>query len=86
MKAKISRGSDFGGLCRYVLGAGKEGRDRKRAEVIGGNIPGAGYDDLMGNFGLVRRLRPDIRRPVWHCSLSFPPGENLDSRTLARIA
>ncbi|WP_373870450.1 hypothetical protein, partial [Aeromonas caviae] len=27
----------------------------------------------------MRQLRPDIGKPVWHCSLSLPPGERLSA-------
>lgn len=89
MKASISKGAGFGGLCRYVLDIklkqkSKEGT--KRADVIGGNIEGGSYADIMKQFAVVRGMRPDIERPVWHCSLSFPSEEDLDNETMARIA
>ncbi|WP_373870448.1 relaxase/mobilization nuclease domain-containing protein, partial [Aeromonas caviae] len=31
--------------------------------------------ELSREFSAVRQLRPDIGKPVWHCSLSLPPGE-----------
>jgi hypothetical protein len=58
----------------------------KRAVVIGGNMAGTTYQDIMGQFKVVTEIRPDIQRPVWHCSLSFPPGESPDNLMLARIA
>jgi hypothetical protein len=86
MKASISKGAGFSGLCRYVLDIKKGSKGEKEAEVIGGNMAGESYSDVMSQFAAVRRIRPDIKRPVWHCSLSFPPGEKLNNGTLANIA
>lgn len=33
--------------------------------------------DLSSEFAISRKLRPDVSRPVWHTSLSLPPGERL---------
>ena len=71
MKAKVGRGDGFRGVLDYAMG--KE----KRSEVIGGTIAGLNARELAAEFGMVRRLRPDAKRPVWHCSLSLPPGDHL---------
>jgi hypothetical protein len=42
--------------------------------------------DLMEQFAVTSRIRPDIGRPAWHCSLSLPPGERLDDAKWAEIA
>jgi hypothetical protein len=86
VKANISRGAGFSGLCRYVLDLKEGSKGNKRAEVIGGNIAGSSYNEIMRNFAVVRRIRPDIMRPVWHCSLSFPPGESPDNDLMVMIA
>lgn len=65
MKAKISRGSGFKGICNYVA-------DPKRAEHIGGTISGTDRNSIYREFESVRALRPSIRKPVWHCSLALP--------------
>lgn len=71
MKAKVNRGDGFRGVLDYALS--KE----KRSEIIGGTIAGLNARQLAAEFGHVRRLRPDAKRPVWHCSLSLPPGDHL---------
>ena len=71
MKAKVGRGDGFRGVLDYALGK------QKRPEVIGGTIAGLNARELAAEFGMVRRLRPDAKRPVWHCSLSLPPGDHL---------
>ena len=84
MKASISKGGDFRGLCRYVFDV--KGKGDKRPEVIGGTIAGATCDDMIEQFAAIKRIRRDIPRPVWHCSLSFPHGEHPDSGKLAEVA
>ncbi len=68
MKAKITRGKGFKGLLSYALG--KEG-----SEVICGTVVGETVSDYASEFGIVRRLREDVMRPVWHASLALPSGE-----------
>lgn len=68
MIVKIIRGSGFRGALDYVYG-------KPGAAVIGGNMSGKDARELAHEFGAVRQLRPDIGKPVWHTSLSLPPGE-----------
>lgn len=68
MKAKIERGSGFRGVLDYAFGKGD-------AEVICGTMSGKTPRALAAEFGLSRAARPDVARPVWHASLSLPPGE-----------
>lgn len=79
MKAKITRGKSFRGLLNYLL-------DHDRGEVIGGNMSAVDKIGLSLEFGAVRALRPDISRPVWHCSLSLPPGDNLSASQWRDVA
>lgn len=71
MKCKIIRGRGFRGLLDYALG--KDG-----AEVIGGTVAGQSPPEYAAEFGILRRLRPDVAKPVWHASLSLPPGERME--------
>ncbi|MBE0471977.1 MAG: relaxase/mobilization nuclease domain-containing protein [Methyloprofundus sp.] len=71
MKAKVNRGDGFRGVLDYALNS------EKRPEIIGGTIAGLNARQLAAEFGMVRKLRPDAKRPVWHCSLSLPPGDYL---------
>ena len=70
MKAKISRGSGFRGVLNYV-------HDKGEAEIVGGNMSGQTPQALAREFGITKKLRPDCKNPVWHCSLSAPRGERL---------
>ena len=70
MKAKVERGSGFRGVLDYALGKGD-------AEIVSGNMSGRDPRTLAAEFGLSRAARPDVAKPVWHTSLSLPPGDTL---------
>ena len=70
----ISRGSGFGGMTKYGLvnaNGDLEGR------IIGGNMSGRTAKELTKEFGFSRKLRPDIKKPVWHNSLRSPKDEKI---------
>jgi len=79
MKAKVGRGAGFGGLCRYV------GRSEAAPERVGGNIDGATPAEWTAELSATRQVR-DVRRPVWHCSLTLPAGEHLTAEKWDQIA
>jgi hypothetical protein len=74
---KISRGSGFAGALNYVFD--REGKAQK-GRYIGGNMAGMSPVELIKEFGANRRLRPTIKKPVWHNSLRLPVGEKLDDK------
>lgn len=82
MKAKVERGDGFRGALDYALGKG----GGNACEIIGGTMTGQTARDLAAEFGLSRAARPGVKRPVWHTSLSLPPGEHLDSDRWAEVA
>jgi len=77
MKGSVSRGSGFRGLAEYLLLADERKGPRPGAALIGGNMSGATPRELAREFRVARELRPDVARPVWHCSLTLPAGEEL---------
>lgn len=79
MKAKISKGAGFRGVVNYLL-------DRERGEIIGGNMAATTQAGLSAEFGAVRTMRPDIAKPVWHVSLSLPPGDSLTAEQWREVA
>lgn len=78
MKAKTVRGKGFRGLLDYQFRIGKPPEVQAKAKMIGGNMAGETPRELAKEFGQARKLRTDIKKPVWHCSLSLPAGEILD--------
>lgn len=79
MKAKImNRGAGFRGVLDYAY--------KSTAVVIGGNMSGTNARDLATEFGVARQMRPDVDKPVWHCSLSLPAGEKISDEKWLKIA
>lgn len=86
MKANVSRGGGFRGVLNYVLDEGKAATGDKRPELVGGTMTATDAQGLSQEFAVVRQLRPDIEKPVWHCSLSAPPGERLTAAQWDAVA
>jgi len=84
VKAKVGRGNGFRGLLAYVFGGGEKGK-HDRASIVGGNMAGMAPRDLAAEFAICRRLRPNVKSPVWHCSLALPKGERLDGTAWERV-
>lgn len=78
----IKRGSGFGGVLDYALEA-EEGIPR--GKVVGGNMDGHDQKSLAKEFGISRRIRSDVEKPVWHNSLRLPAGEKLTEDQWAKI-
>ena len=85
MLAKITKGQDFYGCLRYVLG-------KTGAERIGGNMEGIALSELVAEFNLSVQ-RQQRRSPrnlaqvvVCHTSLSVEIGRNLEAETWNAIA
>ena len=79
MKAKTVRGSGFRGVLDYALG-------KDRAEIVAGTMAGETPRELAAEFGEVRKLRPGISRPVWHCSLALPSDEILTPEKWQKVS
>jgi len=71
VKAKIGRGKGLSGVLAYCLD------DEKAPEIVAGTVSGTTRADLSSEFAASRALRPDCKKPVWHCSLALPAGEKL---------
>lgn len=76
MIAKIRKGADFAGLARYLYGPGKREEHVDPRAVADGLVllddPRA-WAGWVADMRLYAGLRPDIARPVWHCSLRAAP-------------
>lgn len=80
MIASLTRGRGFRGLLNYVFSIGKQ------AIIVGGNMVGQTPQALAFEFAAVRTLNLRVRTPVWHCSLSLAPGEQLSDTNWNAIA
>lgn len=76
---KIKVGTGFRGVLNYAL-------DKDKGEIIGGNMSGETPKELAAEFGYSRRMRQEIKKPVWHNSLRLPEGEKLDRDKWITIA
>ena len=83
MIGKSTKGRGFYGAFRYVLEEG-EAAQTKNAHIIGGNLMGRNAKELSSEVREVRRIRPEIKKPVWHVSLSFPPSETVNDALMQR--
>lgn len=80
MKANVKRGKGFLGLLRYALDRGVQ------CAIVGGNMVGLTPNQLSREFAASRRQRRKVERPVWHATLSLPPGETLAAEAWDEIA
>ena len=85
MKAKITRGKSFGGVCRYVEDVGKQATGKKKPELICSTLMAQTTAGRIHELTRIAATRPDVEKPVWHCSLSLPPGEHLSADKWAEV-
>lgn len=81
---KISRGRGFRGALNYAFD--RDSADVEPGRLLGGNMSGQDARQLAAEFGQVRKLRPDIERPVWHNALRLKRGETLTDAQWVEIA
>lgn len=72
MIAKISVGNGLRGSLKYDFAPAKDGEPRAR--YIGGTLEGTPRE-MAAQAGPLRALRPEVKNPIWRCSLSLPPSE-----------
>lgn len=72
MIGKVMQNSSFKATTSYVL-------SKEAAELMGGNMGGKNTLQLTSEFLMSRNLNPDIKRPVYHFTLSLPHHEHLNN-------
>lgn len=84
---KISRGTGFLGTVLYTFE--RDPKDRAAGKpagiLIGGNMAGHDPHSLAKEFDVSRRLRRDIKKPVWHSTLRLPKGERQTNEQWAKM-
>lgn len=85
---KIVRGGGFRGVLDYAFDRDAEDKaaDLPGGRLVGGNMASTDPRELAAEFGVVRAMRPDVEKPVWHNSLRLPAGEYIDPETWDAIA
>jgi hypothetical protein len=86
MKAKVGRGDGFRGVLNYTHDEGPKATGQKKPERIAGNMAGQTVQELVREFGITKKLRPDCKNPVWHCSLALPEGDRLSADRWGELA
>jgi len=79
---RVSRGSGFGGAVRYIF-------SNFKASFLCSSDVLAARDErrAISKMGvLAHRLRPDIKKPVWHQALRLPRGEEISHKKYREIA
>lgn len=79
MIGKQRKGSGFRGVLNYVL-------DPHKGHLIGGTMEGQTPRELAREFAQTRQLNPNLKKPVYHVSLSLSPGESLSDPEWSSIA
>lgn len=81
---RISRGSSFGGVLRYVAQGSK--KEAGHGRLLGGSMVGTNEKLLAKEFNSIAACRPDIKKPVWHSSLRMPKNEDVTDERWMEIA
>jgi hypothetical protein len=71
MIGNITKGSDFGGLCRYLL------NPKKDAVIIGGNMAGSKPGELEAEFLAFANLNQRVKKVTNHLSIGFAPEDGV---------
>ncbi len=91
MKAKITQGRGARGVVKYLLeeknsDGGTRNHGENRGRIIGGTVIGSAATEIAQEFWELRQHRPEIKNPIWHCSLALPPGEKLEEEQWEEVA
>ena len=80
MKSNLGRGSGPLGLLNYIFQIGK-GVGAACPTILATNLSSRSPRDMARELRSVFLLRPDVKRPLLHVSLSLVPGEKIDEQT-----
>lgn len=82
MIGKISKGSSFSGVLRYL-----ENKVSQRVGIrLGSNMYGESEKQLSKEFDIVASQRPNLSKPVLHASINLAPEEKLSDKQFMQIA
>lgn len=90
MIGKISTGKSFGGCIHYCLNDKEQVSMQEevmtgRAEVLMYNQCYGDEKEVISQFNEVRKLNPNLAKPVLHVTLSLSPGETLPKGKLMEM-
>lgn len=73
MKGKITTGKGFKGALKYIFDYKNE--KEKNPELVYTNMCGENIDELAKEFKLVANSKSNIKKPVYHMSLTLPKSD-----------
>ncbi|MEB0302743.1 relaxase/mobilization nuclease domain-containing protein, partial [Mucilaginibacter sp. 5C4] len=79
-------GKSFMGAFSYNVKKMAHPNKRLRAEILGTNFSSLDALQVRKEVELLRSLKPNLNRYVYHTSLNFSKDETLDNKTLVNIA
>jgi len=85
MKAKNTRGEDFRGVLSYVFQSSKQPL-MVAGSLIRPDVHRGIVAELSAEFDSTLSLHVPIAKPVWHSSLSLPPGEQITAELWQQLA
>jgi len=81
MIAKQIKGTSFRGVLNYMEAKVKDGV----GTLIHSNMLHSSARELSQEFGLIRSLKPNVSKAVYHCALSIHPDEVLTDSQFSKI-
>ena len=87
MKSKVGRGEGILGLLNYIFRRGKAGTAAACPTILSTNLSGVSPSprEMSREIRAVTLLKPNVKRPLMHISLSLVEGEKLDGDTWRRL-
>lgn len=82
MIAKQVKGTNFRGVIAY----NEQKVMKNEAIVLATNLSGRTIKEYTKEFNIIKQLRPNLKRAVYHVSLNLPKEEQLDNKTFKSIA
>ncbi|NOU60572.1 relaxase/mobilization nuclease domain-containing protein [Marinifilum caeruleilacunae] len=75
----------IGTSFRSVLNYNEEKLQQGKGEKIGGNMFGVDSRSLAKEFGMIRALKPNVSKAVYHTSISISPDEDLSNEKFREL-
>ncbi|MBW4532354.1 MAG: relaxase/mobilization nuclease domain-containing protein [Pleurocapsa minor HA4230-MV1] len=79
MIAKQIKGKNFRGVLEYL-------QEKEGSYILGGNMAGNTPSVMSAEFAIAKQLNPNLKKVVFHSSLSLPKSEHLKDDTWRAIA
>jgi hypothetical protein len=75
---KVMHNSSFRATTRYVL-------EKEQAQLLDSTMGGLSAETLTAEFMASKDLRPELKHPVWHMTLSLPHDESLTDEQFVEV-